>query len=78
MEKLSRLIDDADLRRRMGQAAAATEAQLLVDLLVQANGVGPTLSDGVVLFHTANHKNYVASGAALSLDALGAARLAMR
>lgn len=68
----------ADLARRMGQAAAATEAQLLVDLLVQANGVGPTLSDGVALFHTATHKNYVASGAALSLDTLGAARLAMR
>lgn len=68
----------ADLARRMGQAAAATEAQLLVDLLVQANGVGPTLSDGVALFHAGTHKNYVASGAALALDTLGAARLAMR
>lgn len=67
-----------DLARRMGQAAAATEAQLLIDLLVQAAGVGPTMSDGVALFHTATHKNYAASGAALSLDALGAARLAMR
>lgn len=67
-----------DLARRMGQAAAATEAQLLVDLLIQASGVGPTLSDGVALFNAAGHKNYVATGAALSLDTLGAARLAMR
>jgi HK97 family phage prohead protease len=67
-----------DLARRMGQAAAATEAQLLVDLLVQASGVGPTMSDGNALFHAANHKNYAASGAALALDKLSAARLAMR
>jgi len=68
----------ADLARRLGQAAAATEAQLLVDLLIANSGTGPVLSDGSALFHAANHKNYVASGAALSLDTLGAARLAMR
>lgn len=67
----------SDLARRMGQAAAATEAQLLVDLLVQASGVGPTMHDGKALFH-ADHKNYVASAAALDVDTLGAARTAMR
>lgn len=68
----------ADTARRMGQASAATEAQLLVDLLVANSGTGPTMEDGSALFHTANHKNYLASGAALSLDTLSAARVAMR
>lgn len=67
-----------DLARRMGQAAAATEAQLLVDLLVSNSGAGPTMQDGNALFHTAGHKNYAASGAGLALDKLGAGRLAIR
>lgn len=67
----------SDLARRMGQAAAATEAQLLVDLLVQASGAGPTMEDNKALFH-ADHKNLVASGAVLSVEALSTARTAMR
>jgi HK97 family phage prohead protease len=66
----------ADLARRMGQAAAATEAQLLVDLLLLNNGNGPTMSDGKPLFH-ADHKNK-GTAAALAVDALGAARTSMR
>lgn len=68
----------ADLARRMGQAAAATEAQLLVDLLLANSGNGPTLSDTVVLFHTATHKNKAASGAGPDVTTLSTARTAMR
>ena len=35
-----------DLSRRLGQAAAAFEAQFLVDLLVQGSGLGPLMKDG--------------------------------
>lgn len=45
-----------DLSRRLGQAAAATEAQLLADLFAANSGAGPTMSDGQPLFSTA-HKN---------------------
>ncbi|MFM9860553.1 HK97 family phage prohead protease [Pseudoxanthobacter sp. M-2] len=45
-----------DLSRRLGQAAAATEAQLLADLFAANAGAGPTMSDGQPLFHT-THKN---------------------
>lgn len=45
-----------DLSRRLGQAAAATEAQLLADLFAANAGAGPTMSDGQPLFHM-THKN---------------------
>lgn len=73
----------ADLSRRMGQAAAAFEAQFLTDLLTSGAGAGPTMSDGVTLFNAA-HGNV---GAPLDWEtstslggflALDAARLAMR
>jgi len=67
----------ADLGRRMGQAAAATEAQLLVDLLLANSGDGPKMSDGKNLFH-ADHGNLAAVGSALDVDGLSAARQAMR
>lgn len=66
----------ADLARRMGLAAAATEAQLLVDLILANSGNGPTMSDGKPLFH-ADHKN-TGTAAALAVNALGTARTAMR
>lgn len=50
-----------DVPRKLGQATAATEAQLLVDLLLANSGNGPTLSDGNPLFHT-THKNKAAGG----------------
>lgn len=63
----------ADLTRRMGVAAAAFEAQFLVDL-VQAN---PNMSDTHAVFST-EHGNIAASGAAIGETTLSAARLAMR
>lgn len=76
----------SDLSRRLGQAAAATEAQLLVDLLVSNAGNGPTMSDNKALFH-ADHKNKAAGNdvgiwtgqnAKEFVALVGAARLAMR
>ena len=59
-----------------GQAAAQTEAALLWSLISQSNGAGPTMGDGKRLFH-ADHGNTL-TGAALSVEALSDARLAMR
>jgi hypothetical protein len=66
-----------DLSRRLGNAAAAFEAQFLVDLLTSQAGTGPDMADGDPLFHS-NHGNASVSGAAPSEDTLKAARLAMR
>lgn len=65
------------LPRAGAQAAVQLEAKTLVDLLVANSGAGPTMGDTVALFH-ANHGNLAASGAAISDNTLGAARLAMR
>lgn len=59
-----------------GQAAAQTEAALLWGLLSQSNGAGPTMGDAKRLFR-ADHGNLM-TGAALSVEALSDARLAMR
>ena len=67
----------ADLARRMGQAAAETEARILVALLESNNGSGPKLSDNKALFH-ADHGNKAAAGAAIPDATLSAARLALR
>ncbi len=67
----------SDLARRLGQAAAAFEAQFLVDLLTAQSGTGPDMKDGKALFHT-DHGNISGSGAAPSETTLSAARLAMR
>jgi hypothetical protein len=66
-----------DLARRLGNAAAAFEAQSLVDLLTQGSGLGPLMKDGQRLFH-ATHGNVAGTGAAPSETTLSAARLAMR
>lgn len=67
----------ADLTRRLGLAAAAFEAQFLVDLLVSNSGDGPVMSDRAALFDS-THGNKAGSGAAPSENTLSAARLAMR
>jgi phage head maturation protease len=67
----------SDLARRMGQAAAETEARILVTLLETGSGNGPTLSDGKTLFH-ADHGNKAGTGAVISDATLSAARLALR
>jgi hypothetical protein len=67
----------ADLARRMGQAAAETEAKVLTDLLEANAGNGPKMEDGKQLFH-ADHGNKANPGAAPSIDSLSGARLALR
>ena len=66
----------ADLARRMGLAAAETEALTLVGLL-ESGGNGPVMEDGNALFHTA-HGNKAASGGVIADTTLSDARLAMR
>ncbi len=67
----------ADLARRMGQAAAETEAKVLTDLLEANAGNGPKMDDGKQLFH-ADHGNKAIPGGAPSVDSLSGARLALR
>lgn len=66
-----------DVPRKLGIAAAAFEAQALVDLLVSGSGGGPTMSDGKKLFH-ADHGNLATGAGAPDETRLSAARLAMR
>lgn len=63
----------ADITRAFGEAAAATEAQLMVDLLTGSN----TLSDGVPLFD-ASRDNVLAQSPGDELDLLGWARRLLR
>ena len=65
-----------DWANAAGQAAAMTEGNLLFDLLTQSSGVGPKMSDGKRLFHV-DHGNLL-TAAALSVEALSDARLALR
>lgn len=67
----------SDLARRMGQAAAETEARILVDLLEANSGNGPKMDDTKALFH-ADHGNKAGTGAVISDTTLSAARLALR
>ncbi len=62
-----------------GAAAAAVdlEARTLVSLLAANSGAGPTMNDGISLFH-ASHANLAASGGAIADATLAAAKLAMR
>lgn len=62
-----------NLPRRMGIEARELEAQTVVDLLVS----NPIMGDSVALFH-ADHGNLAASGGAITVTNLGAARAAMR
>ncbi|HUU24086.1 MAG TPA: peptidase [Methyloceanibacter sp.] len=66
-----------DLPRRLGQAAAAFEADQLVALLEGPAGVGPTMSSTFALFSTEN-ANYVSAGGAPDETTLSAGRLSMR
>ncbi len=76
------MIDDdlgmlGDMTAAFGEAAAQTEADIMVDLLTS----NPKLSDGTAVFHT-DRGNIAASGEALSSGtaaaAISTARLAMR
>lgn len=60
-----------------GRAAAETENNELAALLAANAGSGVNMDDGKSLFH-ADHGNKAASGSAITVAALAAARLAMR
>lgn len=62
-----------DTTRAFGEAAAATEADLMVQVLTG----NPNLSDGVAVFH-ASRGNLAATSAGLSVATVAAARKAMR
>lgn len=64
-----------EMMRKLGQLAAATEANVLYSKLTQASGAGPVMSDGVRLFH-ADHGNLEAE--AFGLLGLAAGRQALR
>ncbi len=66
-----------DFARNAGVAAANTERELLLSLLLESNGAGPVMSDGKRVFHL-DHGNLAADGAAPDVDELSAARLSMR
>lgn len=63
----------ADISARLGQAAAAFEAQFLVDRIT----ANPAMADTKTLFH-ADHGNLAGSAAAISEASVSAARLALR
>lgn len=66
-----------DFARNAGNAAANTERELLLEVLLANSNRGITMSDGKAIFH-ADHGNLATSGAAPDVDELSAARLAMR
>ena len=67
----------ADYALAMGRAAAETEADALVQLLLQGGGAGPAMGDGKRLF-SVEHGNLAATGALPSVTTLSAARTALR
>lgn len=66
----------SDFATEAGRASARTVADLLVTALTQSSGAGPTMGDGVRLFH-ADHGNFDTEGHAISVANVGAARVAM-
>lgn len=66
-----------DWAAAFGRAAAQTEADELVALLVDNSGLGPTMDDTKTLFH-ADHGNVAGSGTAIDVTNLSLARKAMR
>lgn len=68
-----------DMIGAFAQAAYNLENSLLVTLLTSAAGAGPTMDDGVALFHAASHGNLATGGgSALQLSSLATARKALR
>lgn len=69
--------------RKIGEAAAATEAKAVIRLLQQNGGFGPTMDDGEPLFDHAAHNNandasVARSGGYIDAELLGNARKALR
>ena len=67
----------ADMTRDMAAAAAETENALRASFITMGGGNGPKMDDGVPLFDP-KHGNLAATGAALSVASLSAARQALR
>ncbi|MGE0658253.1 MAG: prohead protease/major capsid protein fusion protein, partial [Reyranellaceae bacterium] len=68
--------DDLDAFTRIPAMYGNSIAQLESDVVWGIITANPAMADGTALFH-ANHKNLAGSGAALAVDAVGAARAAM-
>ncbi|HWK52664.1 MAG TPA: prohead protease/major capsid protein fusion protein, partial [Steroidobacter sp.] len=68
----------ANIPAKFGVIAREFESAQVVALLTSAAGVGPTMSDGNPLFHTASHGNLIASGTVIDVTSLGTARKNMR
>lgn len=67
----------ADMVRLLARAAAETEASEFARIFNQNAGAGPTMRDGLPLFH-GSRNNLAATGSAISVTSLGAVRAAMR
>jgi hypothetical protein len=67
----------SDQVRAWGYAVAQTEAAQLITLLTANSGLGPTMHDGLTLFH-ANHGNLLTPAAAPSETSFDQGRVAMR
>ena len=68
--------DDLDAFTRIPAMYGNSIAQLESDVVWGIITANPAMADGNALFH-ANHKNLAGTGAALAVDAVGAARAAM-
>ncbi len=68
--------DDLDAFTRIPAMYGNSIAQLESDVVWGIITSNPAMADGTALFHT-NHKNLAGTGAALAVDAVGAARAAM-
>ena len=68
--------DDLDAFTRIPAMYGNSIAQLESDVVWGIITANPAMADGTALFHTA-HKNLAGTGAALAVDAVGAARAAM-
>lgn len=66
-----------NIARIQGEGASLAEGKILAGLLAANGGTGPVQQDGIALFH-ADHNNIAATGSALDVNSLGAARLALR
>lgn len=76
------MIDDdlgamTDLGRRSAQSSTNYVADKISNLFTSNGNSGAKLSDGVTLFHT-SRGNIAASGSAITVESLSAARLALR
>lgn len=68
----------ADLTGMAGQRVMDFENRLAWSIIMSNAGVGPTMSDGLPLFHAAKHGNTTATGAGIDINSVDVARIALR